>query len=162
MIETRVLTPDDWPTWRELRLAALTEAPDAFGSRLADWQGDGDRAERWRDRLTIPGSHNLVAVLGGRPVGMASGVPTPDPLVMELISMWVHPEARGRKVGHLLVDAVADWARESGADRLRLSVMPDNAAAKALYVRAGFGRTDELGDLLSDGVRREQVMLRPL
>ncbi|MEV4655778.1 GNAT family N-acetyltransferase [Micromonospora sp. NPDC049301] len=162
MIEMTVLTPDNWPTWRELRLAALTEAPEAFGSRLADWQGDGDREQRWRDRLSIPDSHNLVATLDGRPVGMVSGVPTPDPLVAELISMWVRPEARGRKVGHLLVDAVAHWARERGADRLRLSVMPDNAAAKALYRRAGFTRTDDLGDLLPDGVRREQVMLRPL
>ncbi|MET7668837.1 GNAT family N-acetyltransferase [Micromonospora luteifusca] len=162
MIEMRVLTPDDWPTWRDLRLAALTEAPEAFGSRLADWQGEGDREQRWRDRLSIPGSHNLVAVLDGRPVGMASGVPTADPLVMELISMWVHPDARGRKVSHLLVDTVARWARESGADRLRLTVMPDNARAKALYRRTGFNQTDELGDLLPDGVSREQVMLRPL
>ncbi|GGO26233.1 GNAT family N-acetyltransferase [Micromonospora parathelypteridis] len=162
MIEMRVLTPDDWPTWRELRLAALAEAPEAFGSRLADWQGEGDREQRWRDRLSIPGSHNLVAVLDGRPVGMASGVPTADPLLMELISMWVHPDARGRKVSNLLVDTVARWARESGADRLRLSVMPNNARAKALYRRTGFTQTDELGDLLPDGVSREQVMLRPL
>ncbi|WP_444950439.1 GNAT family N-acetyltransferase [Micromonospora ureilytica] len=162
MIEIRVLTPDDWPTWRELRLAALTEAPGAFGSRLADWQGDGDREQRWRDRLSIPGSHNLVAVLDGRPVGMASGVPTADPLVMDLISMWVHPDARGRGVGDRLVNEVAHWAREHGADRLRLSVMPQNARAKALYHRAGFALTDELGDLLPDGGSREQVMLRPL
>ena len=65
MIELRVLTPDDWRTWRRLRLAALAEAPYAFGSRLADWQGDGDREERWRARLGIPGSFNVVAVLGG-------------------------------------------------------------------------------------------------
>ncbi|WP_433130874.1 N-acetyltransferase family protein [Micromonospora sp. CA-240977] len=161
MIEMRVLTPDDWPTWRDLRLAALTEAPGAFGSRLADWQGEGDREQRWRDRLSIPGSHNLVAVLDRRPVGMASGVPTADPLVRELISMWVHPDARGKGVADRLVDEVARWARESGADRIRLSVMPDNARAKALYRRIGFRMTDETGDLLPDGVRHEQVMLRP-
>ncbi|MFG1843232.1 GNAT family N-acetyltransferase [Micromonospora sp. NPDC049175] len=159
MIEIRVLTPDDWPTWRDLRLAALTEAPGAFGSRLADWQGDGDREQRWRDRLSIPGARDLVAVLDRRPVGMASGVPTEDPLVLELISMWVHPDARGRGVGDRLVDEVACWARQRGADRLRLSVMPDNAAAKALYRRAGFQLTDEQGTLTPDG---EQVMLRPL
>lgn len=71
----RVLTPDDWRAWRQLRLAALAEAPDAFGSRLADWQGDGDREERWRARLGIPGSFNVVAVLDGEPAGLASGVP---------------------------------------------------------------------------------------
>ncbi|MET8094019.1 GNAT family N-acetyltransferase [Micromonospora sp. NPDC005220] len=162
MIEIRVLTPDDWPTWRALRLAALAEAPGAFGSRLTDWQGDGDREHRWRDRLSIPDSHNLVAVLDGRPVGMSSGVPTADPLVMDLISMWVRPDARGRGVGDRLVDEVARWARERGAERLRLSVMPDNARAKALYHRAGFHLTDEPGDPMPDGVRREQIMLRPL
>ena len=78
MIELRVLTPDDWPAWRELRLAALAEAPQAFGSRLADWQGEGDREQRWRDRLGIPGSYNVIAVLNEQPAGMASGVPAED------------------------------------------------------------------------------------
>ncbi|MEU8156629.1 GNAT family N-acetyltransferase [Micromonospora sp. NPDC048986] len=159
MIEIMVLTPDDWPTWRELRLAALTEAPGAFGSRLADWQGDGDREQRWRDRLSIPSSHNLVAVLDGHPVGMSSGVPTPDPLMMDLISMWVHPDARGTGVADRLVNEVAQWAHERGATRLRLNVRLDNARAKALYRRAGFRMTDEPGNLTPDG---EQVMLRPL
>jgi hypothetical protein len=72
VIELRVLTPDDWPAWRELRLAALAEAPHAFGSRLADWQGDGDREQRWRDRLGIPGSYNVIAVLDGRPAWPAA------------------------------------------------------------------------------------------
>ncbi|MFD0788733.1 GNAT family N-acetyltransferase, partial [Micromonospora azadirachtae] len=94
MIDIRLLTPDDWKLWREVRLAALAEAPYAFGSRLSDWQGDGDREERWRSRLEIPGSHNLVAELGGRPVGQASGAPTATAGVAELISMWVHPQAR--------------------------------------------------------------------
>ncbi|MEK8107443.1 GNAT family N-acetyltransferase [Micromonospora sp. M12] len=110
----------------------------------------------------MPDSRNLVAALDGRPVGMASGVPTADPLVPELISMWVHPDARGTGVANRLVDEVARWAREVGADRLRLSVMPDNARAKALYRRTGFRMTDEPGDPLPDGVRREEVMLRPL
>jgi len=36
MIEARVLSEDDWKLWRELRLAALTEAPYAFGAQLSD------------------------------------------------------------------------------------------------------------------------------
>jgi len=73
MPELRVVSPDDWQAWRELRLLALEESPDAFGSRLADWQGDGDREERWRDRLTsVP--FNVIAFDGDAPVGMASGV----------------------------------------------------------------------------------------
>lgn len=162
MIELRVLTPDDWPIWRELRLAALAEAPYAFGSQLADWQGDGDRGERWRGRLELTGSYNLVAVLEGRPVGMAGGVPTGDRGVVELISMWVHPAARGQGVGDRLVAAVEQWARQADAEVLKLAVAEGNAAAAGLYRRCGFHLTDETGDLMPDGVRREQIMAKRL
>ena len=161
VIELRALTPDDWRTWRRLRLAALAEAPYAFGSRLDDWQGDGDREERWRARLGIPGSFNVVAVLDGEPAGLASGVPAGEG-VAELISMWVSPVARGHGVGDHLVRAVARWAGQAGAGVLRLAVVPGNENAAALYRRNGFHLTGELGDLMPDGVRREHIMAKDL
>ncbi|MDA1362750.1 GNAT family N-acetyltransferase [Glycomyces luteolus] len=154
-----VLTSDDWRLWRELRLAALAEAPDAFASRLADWQDEGDREERWRSRLAMPGSHNLVAEADGRPVGMASGVPAGDPLVRELIAMWVSPKARGAGVGDALILGVARWARASGAARLRLAVYEHNAAAKALYQRNGFNDTAAPSDSERGA---ERFMIKPL
>lgn len=158
----RVITSGDWAIWRELRLAALADAPHAFGSRLADWQGEGDREERWRGRLNIAGSNNIVATLDGQPVGMASGVPTAEDGVVELISMWVSPTARGRGVGDQLVRAVERWARQVGADVLRLAVAQGNKPACALYQRNGFSHTGEFGDLMPDGVRREYVMAKVL
>jgi GNAT superfamily N-acetyltransferase len=155
----RVLTPDDWPVWRELRLAALAEAPQAFGSRLADWQGQGDREERWRGRLSIPGSYNVVALVDGSPAGMVSGIPDDEPGVAELISMWVSPAARGRGVGGQLIAAVEQWARQAGAGVLRLCVYEGNASARALYLRAGFTGT---GEFLPDGDRTEIVMRKAL
>ncbi|MCA6093524.1 GNAT family N-acetyltransferase [Streptomyces sp. SCA3-4] len=161
MIELRVLTPDDWPLWRHLRLAALADAPYAFGSRLADWQGDGDREERWRGRLAVPGSYNLVALLDGRPVGMASGVPGETPGAAQLISMWVGGQARGRGVGDRLVGEVEAWARRTGAGTLRLAVVPGNDRAFALYRRNGLHDTGPCGDALPDG-RREHVFVKYL
>ncbi|MGW6059282.1 N-acetyltransferase family protein [Streptomyces sp. NPDC055189] len=161
MIELRTLEADDWLLWRELRLAALAEEPSAFGSTLAQWQGSGDQEERWRARLSIPGARDLVALLDGRPVGMVSGVPGEGDCV-ELISMWVDAAARGRGVGDCLVQGVERWGAERGAGTLRLCVMPDNLNATALYERHGFADTGELGDLLSDGVRRERVMAKSL
>lgn len=162
VIETLVLAEDDWKIWRELRLTALAEAPDAFGARLADWQGDGDRAERWRGRLAIPGSYNIVAMLDGEPVGMASGVPTDEAGVVELISMYVTPSGRGRGVGDHLVRAVEQWARQVGAGTVRLAVVEDNGNARALYRRNGFRETGAPGDLMPDGVRRQHVMAKSL
>ena len=161
MIEMRVLTPDDWPLWRALRHAALAEAPYAFGSTLADWQGDGDREARWRARLEPP-SHNVITFLGGEPVGMASGMPAEDDGVAELISMWVSPTGRGRGVGDALVQEVVRWARSVGSVAVRLDVSDGNDAAARLYRRNGFAYTGELGDFMADGVRRERVMTKPL
>lgn len=163
VIEIRRLTPDDWAIWRHLRLAALVEAPFAFGSQLADWQGEGDTEERWRGRLEIPGSHNVVAVLDDQPVGMASGVPAADYSVVELISMWVAPIARRLGAGAALVQEIERWGRRGiGAQVLRLDVADGNAAAAGLYQRHGFAYTGELGDLMPDGVRRERVMAKPI
>ncbi|WP_328710440.1 GNAT family N-acetyltransferase [Microbispora hainanensis] len=102
MIELRVLYEDDWPIWRELRLAALAEAPYAFGSTLSEWQGEGDREERWRARLAMPGSHNVIATIDDRPVGMAAGIPAETADEAELISFWVSPSVRGKGVGEPL------------------------------------------------------------
>lgn len=159
VIHLHTLAPADWQIWRELRLAALAEAPTAFGSRLADWQGADE--ERWRERLAIPGSVNFVALLDGRPAGMASGVPGNDG-IPELISMWVSPAARGKGVGDRLVESVAQWARQQGATALRLAVMEDNEKATALYRRNGFAGTDKPAGPLPDSVRMEKVMVKQL
>lgn len=137
MIVVRGLGVDDWAQWRVLRLAALTDAPQAFGSKLADWHGEKDSEQRWRGRLDDV-SLNLAADLDGRPAGMVSGtLPEPDGTV-ELISMWVAPFARGRGVGDALVGAVVRWAKERGASRIALCVRARNHHAMALYRRHGF------------------------
>lgn len=159
MVQLRVLTTNDWPLWREVRLAALGEAPYAFKSRLADWHSGGE--ERWRARFVMPATYNIVALLDDRPVGMAAGLPV-NSSACELRSVWVGPQARGRGVGDQVIAAVETWARQSGATSLKLAVIPDNEPAVVLYQRNGFVVTGELGDLLSDGVTRERVMVKAL
>ncbi|MDT0345450.1 GNAT family N-acetyltransferase [Streptomyces litchfieldiae] len=159
MVSLRVVTAADWPLWREVRLAALADAPEAFRARLGDWHRGGE--EQWRARLTMPGAHNVVALLDGRAAGSARGEPGEDG-VSELRSVWVGPWARGRGIGERLVAAVENWARESGASALRLAVVPGNAPAIALYRRLGFVATEEPGEWLPDGVTRERVMVKAL
>jgi ribosomal protein S18 acetylase RimI-like enzyme len=161
VIELRVLTPDDWRSWRALRLAALSDAPYAFKARLADWQGDGDREERWRERLSVPGSCDLLAFLDGEPVGMAGGTPGEAEGEARLRSLWVGARGRGRGVADRLMRAVEEWAVASGAGTLRLAVLPGNARAIALYRRHGFEETGETGGLLPDGLH-EVVMAKRL
>lgn len=157
-IELLRVTADDWEAWRAVRLRALADAPEAFGSTLADWAEAPEH--RWRTRLSLPGALDLVVRLGDRWVALASGVPDPDdPARAELISMWVDPAVRGQGVARMLIDAIAHWAAATGATTLELSVIPDNAVARRAYERNGFAALDEPGDPLPDG-RAEVVMRR--
>jgi ribosomal protein S18 acetylase RimI-like enzyme len=131
------LTAEDWQVWRSLRHQALTEAPYAFGSKLADWQGAGDLEARWRERLaSVP--LNLAAVLNNCPVGMVSATEKDLDGTVELISLWVAPSGRGRGVGDALVKAVVQWAAEVQASDIALDVKEDNQHATKLYLRHGF------------------------
>lgn len=55
-----------------------------------------------------------------------------------LDGIFVAPEARGRGVGTLLLDAVAAEAAARGYAEVRLDVIDSNPRARALYERSGF------------------------
>ena len=138
VIEIRVLKPDDWRLWRELRLAALAEAPAAFSSTLAEWTGAGDTEQRWRARLA---SAQLSFILSydGEAAGMVSAIAPGDDGAIELISMWVAPFARGRGVGDAAVRSVLAFAQtERGGSPVVLAVKTQNRPAIGLYERHGF------------------------
>ena len=152
VITTKRLSIDEWRQWRSLRLAALADAPGAFGSGLADWSDAPD--QRWRSRLRdVP--LNVIAHLGGEPVGQVSGTAT-DAGVVELISMWVAPHARGVGVGDALIGSVVSWAQSCAASRVELDVKASNDPARRLYTRNRFAIVAKGG--ADDEVR----MVRPL
>ena len=105
---------------RELRLEALCEAPDAFGSTYerevarttADWG-------RWMS----PGVTFILSEAAGA-CGMVAGLrDETDPAVVHLMAMWVRPQIRGSGGADELVAAVVAWAESVGAKLVRLKVI---------------------------------------
>lgn len=132
-IEIRSLQPEEWSTYRAVRLAALKDSQDAFG-------GSYDKSaaypeELWREWCGQP---SWFAFDGTAPVGMVRVFAAPAETLPELVSMWVAPEVRGRTVATDLVATVIDWARTSGAMGVRLFVVDANARAQRFYERMGF------------------------
>ncbi|WP_222847700.1 GNAT family N-acetyltransferase [Nocardioides dongxiaopingii] len=127
--------PDDWREFRAVRLAALADAPGAFGARHSEWADATE--ERWRRRLTdVP--FTVVARGVDGPVGVVSGVASGESgESVELISMWVAPGERGTGLAGRLIALVVDWARDGGR-RTGLMVRDDNLGAIRAYTRAGF------------------------
>ncbi|WP_280256058.1 GNAT family N-acetyltransferase [Nocardia abscessus] len=157
--EIRLLVPDDWAVFRRVRLAALTDAPQFFGSTLAEAQA---RTESdWRHALTDRAQ--FLAESGGTEVGTVAGMLDPERGGVHLISMWVAPRARGTGVSDRLVRAVLDWAVTGRHQVVRLEFAEHNAFAERLYLRHGFVRTGVSGPVAPGDPRTEfEMEWRPI
>ncbi|MDQ1682122.1 MAG: hypothetical protein QOC60_1765 [Frankiaceae bacterium] len=139
----RRLSPDEWEMARAVRVAALTDAPSAFGSTVARELSLSE--EQWRARLA--GSAWFTGLRGADAVALACGVPADAADERHLTGMWVALSERGTGLAGVLVSHVIDWARADGARRLQLWVVAENARAIGLYDKHGFtftGRTQPL------------------
>jgi GNAT superfamily N-acetyltransferase len=137
------ITPESVASFRAVRLAALRDAPWAFGSTyakeslLSDVEWDR-RVAQWHGERSIC----YLAWDGDNPCGIAAGfLDAEDATKAHLVSMWVAPTHRRRGVGRLLVNGIMDWARPLRAWTLRLTVTSCNDAAIRFYERMGFVRT---------------------
>ena len=134
--EIRRVAPDEWAAFRDIRLAGLADAPDAFAATLDMETGYDER--RWRERVSR--SAYFLAWDGDRPVGMAGGYGQGSG-GWHVISMWVAPQARGAGLADRLIGAVVRHARGQNAPTLTLWVTDGNDRARAFYQRAGFRST---------------------
>jgi ribosomal protein S18 acetylase RimI-like enzyme len=141
--EIRRVRRDEWTQLRELRLAALGDAPLAFGSTLEhELAFTPDRWQRWAEDSAEGDEFIAVAVAGGRWVAMARGSgDADDPTSAFVTAVYVLPEWRGQGSGRAVSTAVIDWARERGFDSIRLHVADWNDAARRLYESLGFVAT---------------------
>jgi len=162
MVLVRAVNVEEWRVLRDIRLAALRDAPTAFGSSYAEEVTRSE--ERWRD-WAAGGSlffAYLPEVSTAEPTGLAGGY-VKGPGRAQLVSMWVHPKARGRGVGEALIARVTEWASgQAGITSLNLWVTESNKPARRLYERCGFALTGERQPLPSDPALDEVVMSRPL
>jgi GNAT superfamily N-acetyltransferase len=140
---------------RDLRLAALADAPYAFASTLE--RERDDQADQWRSRLRQYAW--LVAEADGLPVGLAAGITSSDgvPGRRHLISMWVRPTHRGLGIAARLIDGVREWAVADGAHELALWVADGNAPAMTAYRNAGFEPTGRRQPLPSNPAVGEEM-----
>ena len=144
----RRAAPGDEPILRAIRLQALSDTPEAFGSTydrelartIADWQ-------RWMS----PGATFILDDAGG-PKGIVAGMrDESDPAVVHLMSMWVDPALRGSGAAEALVASLLDWAETEGAWQMRLAVIQTNDRARRFYERLGFRGNGRQGVRERDG-----------
>jgi len=156
----RPTTEHDWEALRSIRLAALLDAPTAFGVSYQTAAAQGEA--QWRERAAAAPRAGgktefwLAFDVDAQPVGMiGAGV---DGGHYNLIGMWVALERRGSEAARRLVDAVKARAIALGHPRIVLDVAPENARAACFYRNQGFVFLDEWEPLASHPDIRVQKM----
>lgn len=136
-IEIRLAEPSEAAAIASLLLKAFAEyrsfyTPEGFAATTPN-------REQILSRFTE--GRVWVAVIAGEPVGTASAVLKTD--FLHIRGMAVLPEARGRRVGELLLAEGERYASMHNCNLLVLSTTPFLTRALRLYECFGFQRTDD-------------------
>jgi GNAT superfamily N-acetyltransferase len=143
-MEIRPLTEHDAAIYRELRLRALHDSPEAFATSVAVFEGRSLEyvAARLRNEDRHPDDFVLGAFLDGRLAGMIGLAREQEEKLQHKALVWgvyTAPEARGRGVGKALMDETVRRDRAlAGLEQVQLWVGTYNTPARRLYLNAGF------------------------
>ena len=176
----RGVVGDEGPL-RSVRLRAMLQAPEAFGSTFE--REAGRTVAEWASWLA-PGAvfllesstigHPAVGQVGdvassgvvagdvagdvvgdtaGGVVGLAAGYHDHDePGCVTLAAVWIEPAFRGRGGIDALIAEFLRWAAGQAPSAVRLWVAAGNLGARRAYERAGFASTGETVVRARDGV----------
>lgn len=137
----RVLEEHDGERYRALRLRALREEPEAFGSAYEE------QAERslaaFVERICETATHFTLGAFDGEELIGTVAFTREAGVKMRhkgvITAMYVAPERRGRGVGRALLLSAIERARaQPGMEQIHLAVVTRNVAARALYMALGF------------------------
>jgi ribosomal protein S18 acetylase RimI-like enzyme len=147
MPSLRPYAEKDWPQFLQLDLET---AIDALGESTEDERHD--LRERWPKRLAargftpqrfaVPSAQLLVleAEQGGYlgHLWLTEATDASGKRILEVTTMGIVREARGQKLGRLLMQRAEAEARERGIEDIELSVAGNNRRARDLYRDLGY------------------------
>jgi GNAT superfamily N-acetyltransferase len=150
---------EDWKELRAIRLEALADTPDAYGSTY-------EECSQWSDQQWMVAASNRLfyfAERDGVVVGMVSGgLNDRHPGTRWLYGMYVTPTVRGSDTATRLVETVCHWASDEGVNEVYLHVTMVVARARAFYEKVGFRLTGETFTMDRDPTLTLATMVRSL
>ena len=139
-MEIRKLYPKDAEEYRDLRLRALKDHPEAFAASYEETLNHS--LELFKQRLSDENAHTYGAFIDGKLAGMVTLVREAKPKLRHranIFAMYVLPENRQAGTGKRLISEAINKAKALGdITHLYLSVTSSNLPAKRLYESLGF------------------------
>ena len=158
--ELRRLRRDDASAYRQIRLRALREHPEAFGASWEEEQVQPESrfAERLENGHVIGGISEGEIIVGTIGISRSHGQKTQH--IGSIWGMYVSPTARGKDLARLLLNAAVAEVGPS-IRSLRLCVEANNIPAIQLYESAGFKRWALEAEALKVGdVFHDEILMR--
>ncbi len=158
-------TPDRWQEFKDIRLEALSENPEAFASTFAEVVKEPD--EIWQKRLADKDWIFLFAKDDQKTIGIVGGHIKHDEEegVGVLYQLYVNRDYRGLGIGrNMLTKLFNELQSTHRIQKLKLSVFEHNKNAEALYRLLGFFETGRRDDAIEteDGFMDEILMEKNL
>ena len=126
---------------RSVRLAALKDAPEAFGAKHEDELLFSD--SQWQDRLKY--TYWCFVVADGVDIGLLAVDKADKDRNSDcwLSSWWISDAFRGQGVAQLMMEWVIKLSRENDWKIIGLGVWPENLRARSAYKKLGFVEADK-------------------
>ena len=106
--------------------------------------------QQFKEELSGPGRHYLVAVHGNQIVGYI-GAWHNDNLV-DILTLTVDPDFRRKGIARELLKRIIDWSRNKKAEAMMLDMREGNVEAEGLYLDNGFVAISHRKDYYAPGV----------
>jgi ribosomal protein S18 acetylase RimI-like enzyme len=158
-VSVRRLGEADLAAFQAIRLEALREAPEAFGSSHAAWAALPEA--EWHRRLAAMAV--FASYEAAEPVGLIGLMPHPGPRSGHrgtVLMVYLREGFRGQGRAAALLEAVVAEARARRIRQLELNVAEENLAARRLYERAGFLHVGRLpAGYIHDGREIDEISM---
>lgn len=149
------MKPSDWPAVRAIYEDGIATGNATFETDAPAWDA-WDRAHASYPRIVARGD-------GGEILGWAALTPVSSRCVYAGVgdlSVYVAAAARGKGVGHALLQELVQASERAGIWTLQAGIFPENRASLALHKSCGFrevGRRERIGQM--NGVWRDVLLL---
>lgn len=152
--------------YKNLRLEALREEPQAYGSSYKDQKNSPDEEwQRWLENYRN-GERNwmIFASDGQKLIGMMGAYQADSDVEnneANIIAVYVTKQARGKGVSKLLLKGLlTKLTKDTIIKKVKLAVNIDQVAAVKLYESFGFKVNGKDNMVLGDGIAHEEYLMQ--
>jgi len=148
------MTADHWPQVKAIYESGIATGNATFQTAAPEW-------EEW-DKAHVK-TCRLVAIENSQVIGWAALTAVSGRCVyagVGEVSVYIHPEARGKNVGTQLLQALITESEANGFWTLQAGIFPENIASIKVHEKCGFrlvGRREKIGQM--NGLWRDTLLL---